>query len=161
MKLIYGRSILTTLNIHDASAYGFDTMQLRNMFSNSKLSDVSDDLRAPDEYFSPDMDFVLSLNLIGEPQCGSNSSSKARGSIDRDPWYDNPSHAFYNGWDALIEDVEDRYGSPLQGIALETMNYRPASSRGQQVGRSMPKTMPPRTTGTCRQPSVRMAVLAG
>lgn len=99
-------------------------MQLRNMFSNSQLSDVSDNLRPPDDYFSPDMDFVLSMNLIGEPRCGSNSGRNTRGSIDRDPWYDSPSNAFYNGWNALIEDTEDRYGSRFKGLRWNH-EYRP------------------------------------
>ena len=124
MKLFYKRQLLTTLDITDASEYGFDTMQLKNMFSNSQVSDVEDDLVAPDRHFDPNMDFVLSMNLQGDPRCGPNSASGRRGSIDRDPWYDSSSSAFYTGWGSLFDVVNTRYGSRFKGLRWNH-EYRP------------------------------------
>ncbi len=116
MKLIYGRGLLVDLDCTDPADYGFDTFQLKNMYSNSQLGDIVNALSPVDQHFDPEVDFVLSITLKGDYRCGSNSASGSRGSIDRDPWYDNPNHAFYNGWHALFEDAQERYGSRFKGI---------------------------------------------
>ena len=116
MKLLYGRAIMTTLSIRDALSYGFNTMQLENARSDDDFSDVEDDLNRADTYFNPDMDFVLSLDLQGDSRLGSNSGSGSRGSLDRDPWYDNAGSDFYAGWDAIFDSAQSGYGSRFKGL---------------------------------------------
>ena len=84
MKLIYGRQLLKDLNITDPGDYGFDTFQFVNMHSNSTLDAVENEVGIVDDYYDRAVDFVLSMDLMGDPRCGSNSDSGNRGTIDRD-----------------------------------------------------------------------------
>ena len=124
MKLFYGRQLLKDLNITNPADYGFDTFQLENMFSNATLSDVQNSLQTVDEYFDTEVDFVLSMSLQGEPQCGSNSDSGATGSIGRDPWYNSNSGPFYSGWSSLFDLLDTFYGDRFKGLRWNH-EYRP------------------------------------
>ncbi len=116
MRIIYGRGLLVDIGCADAGDFGFDTMQLENMYSDTPNSKIGQALQPPDDHFDPNLDFVLSLNLQGDSRCGSNSDSGARGSVDRDPWYDNPNHAFYTGWRDLLNYAKSTYGSRFKGL---------------------------------------------
>ena len=124
MKLIYGRGLLVDLDCTDPAEYGFDTFQLKNMHSDDQLSSIQSALVPVDNFFDPDVDFVLSITLQGDPRCGSNSDSGATASIDRDPWYNNASSPFYSGWNLLFNAAITEYGSRFKGIRWNH-EYRP------------------------------------
>ena len=125
MKLIYGRGLLVDLDCTDPADYGFDTIQLKNMHSTDGLAAVQSTLVTVDNFFSPDPDFVLSINLFGDSRCGSTSDSEEVGCIERDPWYDNPDHAFYSGWNTLFDLVDTAYSDRFKGVRWNH-EYKPA-----------------------------------
>ncbi len=125
MKLIYGRQLLVDLKIKDIGDYGFDTIQLENMHSTDGLAAVTKALETPDDFFNPDPDFVLSIDLFGDSRCGENSDSREVGCIERDSWYDSTSNAFYHDWGALFELVDIAYGDRFKGVRWNH-EYKPA-----------------------------------
>ncbi len=102
------------LNITRPQDYGFDTFQLGLFFSGATIEDVDDKLVEPDDFFEPNVDFVLTLSLEGETITG----TAAVGSINREDFHDNPDHDFYTDWGTLFQAVHNNnsYRSRFKGI---------------------------------------------